>query len=263
MNPALTRTVINKPNRVKPRATTTIARKLRAVEVDLEKTAILLKARKGATLPGGAESAAAPNVSGGDICSGSGERNALGACGCCAVVWCPWRGQTPGCPGWFRSRGRRFCARVAMEVAADNTLQVSNHSQLLTNPCLVPHCLFIVEPICIRVFFLLGPVCQSQAGSNVVGKGGTVDDAAAMPAWRSKSSRKERPQTPRYASYVSSRGSVAPDHIYSIARQSYQVRLSPDGRRGQRTISRHPTSTNVLSGMNQTTWRYFYAVETT
>lgn len=63
MNPALTRTVINKPSRVKPRATTTIARKLRAVEVDLEKTAILLRVRKGATVPGSAETAAAPNVS--------------------------------------------------------------------------------------------------------------------------------------------------------------------------------------------------------
>ncbi len=56
INPALTRTVINKPSRVKPRATTTIARKLRAVEVDLEKTALLLKAQKKAALPGGAKS---------------------------------------------------------------------------------------------------------------------------------------------------------------------------------------------------------------
>lgn len=54
MNPALTRTVIAKPSRVKPRATTTIARKLRAVEVDLEKTAILLKAQRAAAQPGGA-----------------------------------------------------------------------------------------------------------------------------------------------------------------------------------------------------------------
>ncbi|CAM9805704.1 unnamed protein product [Ectocarpus sp. 8 AP-2014] len=64
MTPALTRTVIKKPSRVKPRATTTIARKLRAVEVDLEKTAALLKARKGAAAPGSAKLAAAnPNTS--------------------------------------------------------------------------------------------------------------------------------------------------------------------------------------------------------
>lgn len=59
MNPALTRTVINKPSRVKPRATTTIARKLRAVEVDLEKTALLLKAQKKAALPGSSKSVSA------------------------------------------------------------------------------------------------------------------------------------------------------------------------------------------------------------
>lgn len=64
MNPALTRTVITKPSRVKPRATTTIARKLRAVEVDLEKTAILLKAQKAAAVPGGnARLVSTPNVS--------------------------------------------------------------------------------------------------------------------------------------------------------------------------------------------------------
>lgn len=68
MNPALTRTVITKPSRVKPRATTTIARKLRAVEVDLEKTAILLKAQKRAAQPGSAKSAGTPNVSGGERC---------------------------------------------------------------------------------------------------------------------------------------------------------------------------------------------------
>jgi len=59
MNPALTRTVIKKPSRVKPRASTTIARKLRAVEVDLEKTALLLKAQKKAALPGSAKSVGA------------------------------------------------------------------------------------------------------------------------------------------------------------------------------------------------------------
>ncbi|CAM9383177.1 unnamed protein product, partial [Ectocarpus sp. 13 AM-2016] len=99
MNPALTRTVIKKPSRVKPRATTTIARKLRAVEVDLEKTAALLKARKGAAAPGSAKlSAANPN---------------------------------------------------------------------------------------------------NRSGKSVVGTEGAVDDATAMPAWRNKTSRKERPQTPR------------------------------------------------------------------
>ncbi|CAM9226699.1 unnamed protein product [Scytosiphon promiscuus] len=58
MNPALTRTVITKPSRVKPRATTTIARKLRAVEVDLEKTAILLKTQKATVLSGSSNKAA-------------------------------------------------------------------------------------------------------------------------------------------------------------------------------------------------------------
>ncbi|CAN0547682.1 unnamed protein product, partial [Ectocarpus sp. 12 AP-2014] len=99
MNPALTRTVIKKPSRVKPRATTTIARKLRAVEVDLEKTAALLKARKGAAAPGSAKLAAA-------------------------------------------------------------------------NP-------------------------NNRSGKSVVDTEGAVDDATAMPAWRNKTSRKERPQTPR------------------------------------------------------------------
>lgn len=64
MNPALTRTVITTPSRVKPRASTTFARKLRAVEVDLEKTAILLKAQKAGLQPGRAKSAGTPNVSG-------------------------------------------------------------------------------------------------------------------------------------------------------------------------------------------------------
>lgn len=63
VNPALTRTIITKPSRVKPRATTTIARKLRAVEVDLEKTAVLLKAQRTATQPGGGKCAGAANVS--------------------------------------------------------------------------------------------------------------------------------------------------------------------------------------------------------
>lgn len=51
--PSLAKTVITKPSRVKPRATSTIARKMRVVEVDLEKTAALLKSRKGSvTSPG-------------------------------------------------------------------------------------------------------------------------------------------------------------------------------------------------------------------
>ncbi|CAM9490439.1 unnamed protein product, partial [Hapterophycus canaliculatus] len=98
MNPALTRTVITKPSRVKPRATTTIARKLRAVEVHLEKTAILLKAQKAAAVSGNAKSASTPN---------------------------------------------------------------------------------------------------NMLAKNVADKAGATEDATAMPAWRSKASRKERPQTPR------------------------------------------------------------------
>eukprot|EP00752_Nemacystus_decipiens_P003095 g2866.t1 len=65
MNPALTRTVITKPSRVKPRATTTVARKLRAVEADLEKTAVLLKAQRTAAQPG-----SAPNARAGKIVAG-------------------------------------------------------------------------------------------------------------------------------------------------------------------------------------------------
>lgn len=64
LKPSLTTAVITRPSRVKPRATTTVARKLRIVEVDLEKTATLLKARKGAAAVGNAPSAGAPQVSG-------------------------------------------------------------------------------------------------------------------------------------------------------------------------------------------------------
>lgn len=63
LDPSLTRTVIKKPNRIKPRATTTTARKLRVVEVDLEKTAALLKARKSIAGPGG-RSVSTPQVRG-------------------------------------------------------------------------------------------------------------------------------------------------------------------------------------------------------
>ncbi|CAM9562702.1 unnamed protein product, partial [Laminaria digitata] len=61
LNPSLTKTVIKKPSRVKPRATTTIARKLRAVELDLETTAALLESQKSSKPTGGAKSAS-PNV---------------------------------------------------------------------------------------------------------------------------------------------------------------------------------------------------------
>lgn len=64
LKPSLTTAVITKPSRIKPRATTTIARKLRVVEVDLEKTAALLKARKGTAAAGNVPSAGAPQVSG-------------------------------------------------------------------------------------------------------------------------------------------------------------------------------------------------------
>lgn len=63
LKPSLTTAVITRPSRVKPRATTTVARKLRIVEVYLEKTATLLKARKGAAAVANAPSAGAPQVS--------------------------------------------------------------------------------------------------------------------------------------------------------------------------------------------------------
>lgn len=46
LNPVLTRSVIKKPSRVKTRAATTVARKMRLVHADLERTAILLQTRK-------------------------------------------------------------------------------------------------------------------------------------------------------------------------------------------------------------------------
>lgn len=62
LNPSLTKAVVKRPSRVKPRATTTTARRLRAVEVDLEKTAALLKSQKGSAATGGVRSAATANV---------------------------------------------------------------------------------------------------------------------------------------------------------------------------------------------------------
>lgn len=62
LNPSLTKTVIAKPSRVKPRATTTTARKLRVVEVDLEKTAALLKSRKSVAVAAGARLAVTQHV---------------------------------------------------------------------------------------------------------------------------------------------------------------------------------------------------------
>ena len=66
LNPSLTKTVINKPSRVKPRAMTTIARKLRGVELDLETTAALLEKQKRAKPTGGAKSAS-PHVRAGEL----------------------------------------------------------------------------------------------------------------------------------------------------------------------------------------------------
>lgn len=133
MDPALTRTVINKPNRVKPRATTTVARKLRAVEVDLEKTAILLKARKGATLPGVAESTAAPNVSGEISVVAAGNANVLGAPGRCVLVSLARPGSWPG---WFGEdvdlRSHCHGSRCRQHVAR------LEHVQLLTNALSCP-----------------------------------------------------------------------------------------------------------------------------
>lgn len=77
LNPSLTKTVIKKPSRVKPRATTTIARKLRAVELDLETTAALLESQKSSKPTGGAKSAS-PNVRGKLLVVGFGPTYTLG-----------------------------------------------------------------------------------------------------------------------------------------------------------------------------------------
>lgn len=61
LNPSLIKTAVKKPSRVKPRATTSIARKLRAVELDLETTAALLESQKISKPAGGAKSSS-PNV---------------------------------------------------------------------------------------------------------------------------------------------------------------------------------------------------------
>lgn len=183
MNPALTRTVITKPSRIKPRATTTIARKLRAVEVDLEKTAILLKAQSTAAQPGGAKSAGTPSVSwGGQSCRAN----------CCGV------------PG-----GRhhavfflvvRHCRGLHRFVP---NFEAASVSRLL---CGRRHCLrgaVEYRPSCSAdsVVFSLGmpPWRHNMARqARIVSKDGAADGTTAMPAWRSKTSRKERPQTPRY-----------------------------------------------------------------